>query len=274
MQGRSVGPQALPIAALAVVFLCAHLISLPPTLEDIDSINFALGVRDFDVARHQPHPPGYPVFIALAKASTGIADAVGMPAAAARGLAVLSAIAGALLIPLLFVLFRRLSGDSQVAWWAMAVTVCSPLFWFTALRPLSDMTGLAVAVAAQLLILGVFPLPTSQGADSSGARLLIAGAFLSGLAAGVRVQTVMLTAPLLFAGLVWPGSGLRSMHRIAAIGAAAGGVLVWGIPLIVGSGGVGSYLAALGTQAGEDFAGVVMLYTMRQARVAVNAVLN
>ena len=60
----SVGAQR-DSAALAVLFLAAHLSLLPPTLEDIDSVNFALGVRDFDVARHQPHPPGYPVFIAL-----------------------------------------------------------------------------------------------------------------------------------------------------------------------------------------------------------------
>jgi hypothetical protein len=53
------------IAALAVVFLAAHLAFLPLSLEDVDSINFALGVADFDVAKHQPHPPGYPVFIGL-----------------------------------------------------------------------------------------------------------------------------------------------------------------------------------------------------------------
>ena len=41
---------------------------LPSTLEDIDSLNFALGLADFDPAKHQPHPPGYPIFIALAKA--------------------------------------------------------------------------------------------------------------------------------------------------------------------------------------------------------------
>ena len=62
------------------MFLAAHLPFLPPTLEDIDSINFALGVRDFDVAQHQPHPPGYPVFIALAKASTAVLARAGVAA--------------------------------------------------------------------------------------------------------------------------------------------------------------------------------------------------
>ena len=38
--------------------------SLAWFLDDIDAINFAMGVREFDIAKHQPHPPGYPVFIA------------------------------------------------------------------------------------------------------------------------------------------------------------------------------------------------------------------
>jgi len=52
---------------LAALFLALHLPYLPKSLEDLDSINFALGVRQFDVAHHQPHPPGYPVYIAVAK---------------------------------------------------------------------------------------------------------------------------------------------------------------------------------------------------------------
>src|SRR4030095_14451790 len=58
------------LAIVAVIFLIAHARALPRTLEDIDSINLALGVESFDVAAHRPHPPGYPVFIAMAKLST------------------------------------------------------------------------------------------------------------------------------------------------------------------------------------------------------------
>ena len=147
------------LAAVAVLYLVAHLLYLPPTLEDIDSINFALGVRDFDVARHQPHPPGYPVFIALAKASTG-------------GLQAIGALAGTALMPLLFALFRSLGAGAHLAWWAMAVAACSPLMWFTALRPLSDMTGLALATATQVCLLRALVVrgltPAARGLKTPG----------------------------------------------------------------------------------------------------------
>ena len=105
-------------------------------------------------------------------------------------------------------------------------------------------------------------------------RRLAGGAVLCGLAAGIRVQTVMLTAPLLLAVLLWPRTGLSFRDRAIALAAAALGVAAWGLPLLAASGGLGGYLAALGTQAGEDFSGVVMLWTVRQARVAADAVLN
>ena len=72
------------IVVLALVFLALHLPYLPASLEDLDSINFALGIRHFDVAHHQPHPPGYPVFILIAKALHAVVPAGGDGAGAAQ----------------------------------------------------------------------------------------------------------------------------------------------------------------------------------------------
>ena len=54
--------------------------------------------------------------------------------------------------------------------------------------------------------------------------------------------------------------------------AATAGGLLWIIPLFLASGGMENYLVALGSQAGEDFGGVVMLWTARSARVAIDAI--
>jgi hypothetical protein len=37
------------VLTIAAIYLAAHLAFLAPSLEDIDSINFALGLRHYDV---------------------------------------------------------------------------------------------------------------------------------------------------------------------------------------------------------------------------------
>lgn len=246
--------------ALVLIFLAAHLLWLPRTLEDLDSVNFALGVRDFDVARHQPHPPGYPVYIALAKASTATLRLVGVEAPAPRGLAIWSALGGALALPALFVFFRRVEGRSTLAAWSLLVIAACPLYWFTALRPLSDMLGFAAAIWALAIVSGD-PSP----------RAIFGGALLAGLAIGIRSQTAVLTVPLL------AYVTLSRRDVAAAIGATASfaaGAIAWGIPLLIVSGGLTAYLHALSFQAGADFGGVMMLWTHHTVRDIAQALLN
>ena len=257
-------PRLLWASVLAAVFLIAHLAFLPPTLEDLDSMNFALGVRDFDPSKHQPHPPGYPVFIALGKLSHAIWPSD------AGSLSVWSALFGALSVFPLIVLFRSIesldrTADSAThdrrAALATVVVVASPLFWFTALRPLSDMVGLGMALAAQACFAGAFV--RRRAADAGGraaigesGRLIVAGALIAGLAVGARTQTIWLTLPLLALVLVdRAGRGAAG----ALLGSAMTfsiGVLAWGIPLIIASGGLGEYRAAFAGQAAEQFTGL------------------
>jgi hypothetical protein len=242
------------VLAVAAIYLAAHLAFLAPSLEDIDSINFALGLRHYDVAQHQPHPPGYPVYIALGKTAKAVLQAVApsveSPRLESLSLAIWSPIAGAAALIAAYSIFSAVS-TSSMAIWATAFLAASPLFWLAGSRPMSDMPGLALALVAQALFL--------KGATNR--RALMIGAVAAGLAAGVRVQTSCLTLPLFaFAlyqqrreGVLW-----LATRPLAAI--ALGG-LVWAIPLITLSGGLGSYLVALGAQAGEDFAWTGMLWT-------------
>lgn len=260
-------------ATLLLIFALAHLALLPRTLEDLDSINFALGVQRFDVARHQPHPPGYPVFIGLAKISTAALRVLHIDAPAPRGLAFWSAVSGAAAIPALLLFFGALERRSSVAWWATIVTICSPLFWSTALRPLSDTTGFAFAIWAQALAVRFLWHRRDHPTGAAPETPIVLAAFLAGFAVGVRSQTAALTVPLLALALLWPPR-VRTRTSASALIAIVLGVAAWAIPLIVASGGLTQYLHALGAQAGEDFSGVVMLWTHPTPRVAVSAVLN
>ena len=250
------------VGVLAVVFLALHLPYLPASLEDVDSINFALGVRHYDVAHHQPHPPGYPLFIALGKASRALI------APEAHALAVLGIVAGALGIVAIAALFVRLDEDARVSLAGAALAMATPLYWFTANRPLSDMTGLATAVAVQALIL-----------SARTPRALLAAAFLAAFAVGLRSQVFWLTAPLLLWQLAARHSPLDDRRNDAAAGRQLGaaaiayvtGALAWAVPLVVVSGGPHAYWHAVVDQGTEDLAGIRMLWTTPSVRELADA---
>ncbi len=210
-------PHRLTLAAVSLLFFFAHVRALPRTLEDIDSINLALGVESFDVASHRPHPPGYPVFIALSKMSTAaigvVAPSWDRDRRAASGLAVWSLIAGSLAV---FVIAQLLTAAGFTPWLATLsaiVCVASPLFWFSAVRPLTDVPGLVAALLVQVWL--VRGLKDLRAGTSDLPRELIWAAAAAGFIIGLRSQTIWLTAPL----LVWcarspdcPSTSSRRCH--------------------------------------------------------------
>ena len=231
----------------ALIFAAAHAPFLPASLEDLDSINFALGVHAFDVANHQPHPPGYPLFIALGKAAHAFV------ASDARALALLSLVSGALGVLVLVEWYRRIDGGERAggrAVLAALVAATSPLYWLTASRPLSDVTGLAAALSVQVLTL----------AAATESTLMVAG-FLAALAAGIRSQVVWLTVPLLAWRLLTEPAGRRGRLAVRVLAAFVAGGLVWGVPLVALTGGPAAYWRVLFAQGAEDLSGVRMLWT-------------
>ena len=288
---------ARALAALALIFALAHVPFLPISLEDIDSVNFALGVRDFDVATHRPHPPGYPIYIFLGKIANAVVSAVvdGSEAVReARALAILSLLAAVIAIASLYVVFAgmaRRDGSTRsllasldiVAFSATAITVACPLFWYLAVRPMSDLPGLSLALIAQACLMRAWwrqsPSPDGDrrlapSETSASGRLIVIGAFLAALSIGLRSQTVWLTFPLLALVIA------DRIGRGAAGAILGGGVmfivggLVWGVPLLIASGGLSAYLSALGSQGGEDFAGGQMLFATPNARALAFALLR
>lgn len=268
--------------ALAAVFLAAHLPFLASTLEDLDSLNFALGVRDFDPGQHRPHPPGYPVFIALGKAARVVLNE---PHALAVWAALFGALAAFPLLRLFQALDRLEQGSTgaidDAPWWSPAclatlVTVVSPLYWMTAVRPMSDSVGLAVSLLAQALLVTGFvrqfhDMPDARGrfdpaVAARSARVILLGALVAGFAIGVRSQALWLTVPLLVVVLASRVGRGAAGALIGSVAWFAAGALAWFVPLIVASGGPTKYLAALGSQAGEDWSGVDLLATHLSSR--------
>src|SRR5688572_13384832 len=71
---------------LAVVTLASRWPYRARMLYNWDAVQFALALREFDVAKHQPHPPGYLLYVGLGRL---VNQWVGDPAQAYVGLAML-----------------------------------------------------------------------------------------------------------------------------------------------------------------------------------------
>ena len=183
-------------------FLVAHLAFLPSTLEDIDSLNFALGIHDFDPSKHQPHPPGYPIFIALGKT---VARRLACPTPArcflGRALRCARRLSAHEDLQELEMLDGRRTSPSAICRVALATVARrrQPLFWFTALRPMSDVPGLAMTLAAQAALVLAFVRASSRNAAAGSARRVgqidRARRALAALAIGMRSQAIWLTRP-------------------------------------------------------------------------------
>jgi hypothetical protein len=218
---------ALGIAALTAAALALRLAFRIDYDEDIDALRFALGVERFDVADLRPHAPYYPVVIAAAK----VIAALG---ASPRGaLAILSAIAGALIVPATALLARAIArgGDRQkrlTGHLAGALAVVSPFLWLSSEKLLSDMPGAALTTWALWLCARANRLEDSGDPARARARRT-AALLLLGLGLGVRLSYFPVAIACWFCIARREGSLRAAVARGRDL---AVGVLVWLVPLV------------------------------------------
>lgn len=229
----------------AALFIAAHLPFLPPSLADRDSFDFAFAVRDFDVATPPPRPPVAPHYVAAAKGATALLHRAGDPLNVPHALSIVNLTGAALALLALYWLARVLQYSTRRALAAALVAGTVPLYWFSASRPLVDFPGLAAALAAQALL--------ARGLLAGDSRHAIAGAIVAGAAMGFRLQTALLTLPLL--ALVLASAAMTWGKRLWIAAGAVAGMLTWVVPPVVER-GVGAYAGALAAQARDTLGGL------------------
>jgi 4-amino-4-deoxy-L-arabinose transferase-like glycosyltransferase len=218
-------------AALLFVGLAAlFALTRSHWLDDWDSINFALALDDFDVTRHRPHPPGYPLYVAAGKlVHLVIADH-------AAALTLVSSLAGAAVASMFYFLDRR-QNSWPVAICATLIMALSPLFWLQSGLALTDMFGM-VFVLAFLLVEGTSP-PTPRG---DLVRRITCGV-IAGLALGARPHIAFLIVVYWCIRAVSSRS-VGATHVLTAAVAFLAGVVAWLIPASMATGGIETYLHA------------------------------
>lgn len=181
----------------------------PPWPDDWDGIGFVESIRAFDLARFQPHPPGYPVYVALLR---GAAWLVRDPMRACILVAVASGVAT---VALVWGAVRSLAGE-RAAWLVAVFVGTAPLAWraFTAVG--SEAPALACVAACAW---GLAP-------DNRGRRAgTLAVALGAAAGSGVRLSW----APLFLAAVLLVPRGRRLCTALVACAAS----LAWFVPLLL-----------------------------------------
>lgn len=213
------------LLVLAIVIGLTRFLAIAETMFDWDEALFSLGVRDYDVTDHRPHPPGYPLFIAAAKiiALTGL-DAF-------RCLQIIVVLGALFLFPALYFLAREIGFDFRTSVAGAVVYVFLPNVWVYGGTGFSDIPATTIVfIACALLLRGRRPC---EGAT----RAYIAGAIVLGIAAGIRPANLLIGAvPALMA--TWSQIRAKSYRAVAA-------AMILGVAIVAGS-YLGAALASRG----------------------------
>jgi len=228
---RATIPQA-DLLLFGLLFLAVVLTRLPfrsDILYSWDSVNYAFGMRRFDVLTEQPQPPGYIAYVWLAR----LVDAV--TGSANTAMMAISIAAGAAAVVALYLLGRRLF-DQRAGLVAAVLLATSPLFWFYGEIALPHTLDAALVLFALWLLFRV-----RRGERQS----IWAAAVVLAIAGGVRPQTLVFLLPVTVFS-VWRADW-RRIAGAAILGAAV--CCAWFYPLIHSVGGLQTYLDKLSSYA-------------------------
>jgi hypothetical protein len=218
-------PRATQWYIIAAIFVGSLLLRLPfrsSTLVNWDSVNFALATQSFDLAHHQPHPPGYIGYVLLGSALNYITND---PVAS---LTILSVLAGALASVMLFLLGSQFMPRPYAAI-AAVLFALSPVVWYYSEVPLTYSVEVALALA--------FLWTGYRARAAASFKMLIVATLLLALLGAVRQSGAFLLLPL-WLYLVW---AFPWRERGQALAVLALGNLAWLVPLLLIAGGPIAY---------------------------------
>lgn len=198
---------------LSLVGLALKLPFLSIYLEDWDSVQFALGLHQFSIISHQPHPPGYPLYILLGKFLLLFTHNDTL------ALTLFSAILGSLAIIPLFLLVKKMF-DQKTALLSSFLFIIMPISWTLSIVGLTNIPGLF------FLLVFVYFLYISK----KTLKNLILISLFGGLILGVRFTELPIILVLL--GLVL-FKNISLKRILASLLFFLLGISLWMIPTVV-----------------------------------------
>jgi hypothetical protein len=193
--------QRIVVVGLALFVALTRFYAISHSMWDWDEALFASALHHYDVAQHHPHPPGFPLFFALAKlARIFIHDDF-------HALRAISIVSSLLMFPAIFALARSLRFRFRTCITAALLFCFLPNVWYWGGTGFTDELALVTSLAAAALLLR----------DDRRRGTYIAGCILFAATMLVRAQNVLLAWPWIVAS--W--RRLRSGRRRDVIAGAA-----------------------------------------------------
>jgi len=181
-------------------------------LYDIDSVNFALALKRFDPSVHQPHPPGYFLYVCLGRLVNlmlhdGNAALVAMSIVFSCGL-----------LAAVYTLADNWFGPGAAPF-AGLIFVFSPLAWFHGTVALTYIVEAFFSSLTGYLCWRIY---------SGSTRFILPAAIVLGIAAGFRPSSLLLLGPLFIFSILT--STLRQIAE--GVGALSLMLLAWFVPML------------------------------------------
>ncbi|HUJ48894.1 MAG TPA: DUF2723 domain-containing protein, partial [Bryobacteraceae bacterium] len=194
-------------------------------LYDIDSVNFGLALDRFSPRLHQPHPPGYFLYVCAGRLFRLVFPD------ANNALVALSVVASCAAAIVLYLLARNWLGRAA-GLFAGLIFLFSPLCWFHG--------TVALTYIVELFFSALVGYLCWRGNTGKGTWRPAAAVAL-GISAGFRPSSLLFLGPLWLFSL--RKAGMRNV--MAAAGVLGVTLLAWWIPMLHAAGGARAYFAAL-----------------------------
>lgn len=197
---------------LLLTGLILRLQFLSPYLEDWDSVQFAIGLHDYSITDHTPHPPGYPLYILMGRAVNFFIQND------LFSLNIISAFLGSLAIIPLYFLVKKIF-DEKVALISCLLFLIIPVSWTLSEVALTNIPGQFFLITYAFLLYGSF----------NNFKRLIFSSFFGGLILGFRFTEFPIILCLLLLTVVRT-KNIKTI--LLSFGIFLTGLLTWVLPVI------------------------------------------
>lgn len=201
-----------------------------------DSVLFALGLNRYNVVDARPHPPGYPVYLAMAKLFEPFT-------ADENGALIALSIAFTAAAAIVLFSFMRQFGNRRAAFAGAFLFLMAPVLLFN--------SAIATSYPGEAFFTTLLAWSAWRAWEKDSTKNLILLGVVFLLALGFRQSMLFFLSPLVAYVLLWKGPWKERIRRTVVSGTA--GLLTglaWLIPMVALSNGLHAYRQATSLQTG------------------------